>query len=384
MEGINLMNIDFGKIIVFDGSMYLHRSLKIDEVRLLATSRGERIGGVYNVLRSLEKEMRKHPGYFPIFTWDSGLSKRRTEIYPNYKKALDKRIEAENVSAGIIEEDVEGKDYLNDYVSQRAILMDILAILGVPSLRYRDVEGDDLMALLSRMSSDTIISTDDKDMIQLLAPTTIISRTMQDQVLIYEDYQVERNDPSMYKFKLVKSMVGDPSDNIPKVADGLGEKSAERIADVIINNPDNWREVLEELGLKSARVRGTVKAVGTDWKSKEWRDHFFAPHTDKEGNPVIDKRKGTQKVSVLPPELAFIENYEQFTINYQLTDLDLVEFDEEFINDVSFTIVNGIRVPNYFNFMSKVTQYEFKKLDSQGLVSRMTSAVNLYKSQHNL
>lgn len=375
-------NIDFGKILIFDGSMFLHRSLKIDEVRFLATKDGTRVGAVFNVLRSLEKEMRKHSGYFPIFTWDSGLDSRRLELFPNYKHAYDKKIERENVSAGIIEEDKDSKDYLNDYVSQRAIIIEMLGILGVPCLRYRGVEGDDLMYLLSHLSSDSIVSTDDKDLIQLLSPTTIISRTMQKQIIHYDEYQSEHHDPDMTKFKMIKSMLGDPADNIPHVAEGLGQKAAERIADTIINNKDNWRELLTETGIKSARCRGTVKLLGEDWQSKPWQDHFFKPQVDKEGNPIIDKRKGKQKVAVLPPELGFINNYEQFKINYELTDLNLVDFSDEFIDEVSMKIVNDIQVPNYFKFMSAVSKYEFKKLDSQGLIARMTSVVSKYKAEH--
>lgn len=370
------MKVNYGKILIVDGSYMLHRSLHVKQVYELKTRSGLRAGAAYNFMRSLDLETAKNPGYMPIVVWDAGLAERRLKINPNYKHRADRDKEREDIDAGLIEPDKDATEYIEQYVSQRGITNSFLDILGVPHIRIKGWEGDDIMYGLTRMSDDNILLTDDKDLVQMLSPHTKVSRPMHGDTLVYEDYQKEHNDPGMKKFISHKALVGDGSDNLPGVAKGLGDKAAWEIAEVISEHPEDWKEVLlrpdQKKGLGAPKIRKWLKEQGDNWLS--WADDFTKPDPD------------TGKSKSLPPYLGFIKNYNQYLDNYKMTDLSLVlpELDDDFKNYVAQCIITGISTPDYFKFMSKVSQYQFEKLDSQGIISRMTSTIASYKAENNL
>lgn len=371
------MPIDYGKILIVDGSYMLHRSLHVKQVFDLKTKKGLRVGAVFNFLRSLDLETNKNAGYMPIVVWDAGLAKRRLKINPNYKHHADRLKEQADVDAGLIEPDKDAQEYIQQYVSQRGIINSFLDILGVPHIRVKGWEGDDIMYTLTRLSHDNVLLTDDKDLIQMLSPRTKISRPMHEDILIYDKYQDTHNDPKMRKFIMRKAMVGDGSDNIPGVAKGLGAKAAEQITDIIYENPDNWKSILldpkQKKGFGAPKLKKLVEKYGTtDWKS--WALEYIKP----------DEKTG--KIKSLPPYLGFLLNYDQFKKNVAMTDLSLVlpEIKKDFLDYISQCIVTGLKVPNYFSFMAKASQYEFDKLDTQGIIQRMTSTISNYKLANGL
>ena len=212
------------KVLIVDGSYLLHRALHIEHLYNLCTSEGISTGGVFQFLRSLNSEVRKFSDYYPVVCWDAGLSERRLKVYPNYKHHEDRITSEAELRA--IGQEPEVDEYIQRYRDNRQLVIGILNDLGVPSLRFNGWEGDDLLYIVSRMSDDGIVLTDDRDLIQLLSPTTRISRPMADEILEYNKYQSENNDPDMKKFVIIKSIVGDGSDNIPKCAAGVGGKTA--------------------------------------------------------------------------------------------------------------------------------------------------------------
>ena len=75
----------FNKVLIIDGSYLLHRQLHQPRVSDLEN------GGVFGFLRSISKEIHNSKGFFPIVAFDHGLSKRRVEIDPYYKKANERK-----------------------------------------------------------------------------------------------------------------------------------------------------------------------------------------------------------------------------------------------------------------------------------------------------
>ena len=67
------------------------------------TSTGIKSGGVYGALRMLQAEMKKFSGYFPIVCFDRGLSKRRLELYPDYKCNISRQEADALIAAGLAE-----------------------------------------------------------------------------------------------------------------------------------------------------------------------------------------------------------------------------------------------------------------------------------------
>lgn len=290
----------------------------------LTNSEGVRTGGIFQFLRSMTMEMRNTPGYYPIVTWDAGLAPRRLAVYPNYKHHADRLIEsAELKQLGV--ETVEEDEYLKEYHNQRAQLIEILHQLGIPSLRFDSWEGDDLLYILSKFTDDGVVLTDDRDLIQLMSPTISIARPLADEFLIYDEWQKEHNDPGMRKYVIAKSIVGDGSDNIPKCAQGVGGKTAEYIAELMVNDPDGWLDQLKN------STRKAHKSFASD------------------------------------------ESIKQFQINMELIDLSRVEITDEIVNLVTAEVLNNIHSPFYFGVVGKLGALEITKLDTDNLISMLTS-----------
>lgn len=299
------------KVLIIDGSYMMHRALHTPAMQELTTSSGVKSGGVFGFLRIFQSEIKKFSGYFPVVCWDKGLSKRRTDIYPDYK-ANRQRQQADSMIS-IAGETPEVDDYLEEYHRQRSDVIQILKTLGVPSLIIPGWEGDDLQYLVSRVSEDSIVVTDDKDLIQLVSPTCKIRRAMRDETISWEESDSYYHHPH---FTIVKSICGDPSDNIPSVAKGLGWKGADVIASIIDEcSFDQYKTVLEE---------------------------------------YVSNNKG----SVVTKINKLLENWDQFVINYNLIDLRLVEVPEGFEPMIRDLIQGVVGKSNLLKAYTLIGKYE--------------------------
>lgn len=299
------------KVLIIDGSYMMHRAGHTPSLQELCTSTGVKSGMIFGFLRILQSEIKKFSGYFPVVCWDKGLSERRTKLYPDYK-ANRKRLSADSlVAAGVVGEEDE---YLVEYHKQRDDLIQLLKYLGIPSLIISGWEGDDLQYLVSQVVEDGVVLSDDKDMIQLVSPSIKIRRTMNDETISWEESDPYYRHPH---FTIVKSICGDGSDNIPKVANGLGWKGADQIASIIdkCESFDEYKETLEK---------------------------------------YVSENSGR----LIPKIKSLLSNWDQFVINYNLTDLRLVEPPEGFEMMIKDLILGVVGKPNVMKAYSLVGKYE--------------------------
>lgn len=313
------------KALIIDGSYLIHRALHVDSIFELHDSKGRPSGGILQVFRSLIPTLAKHPGYMPVFCWDKGLAKRRLQVYPNYKHHQDKtEVLAESyINPDLAAELEKDNEYVSSYHSQRDVVIEVLRVLGVPSLLVDGWEGDDLMYICSKQVPKSIIMTDDKDLIQLLSPTTKISRPLANEVIEYSRYQEDHNDPEMRKFVIMKAITGDGSDNIPKCCYGVGAVAALEIAETILSD-QNWVDTLRGHRLKKFR----------DFTNEE--------------------------------------SLSQFNINMELVDLSRVEITPEILRIVTNEL-NSVSVPNFFKVARIFGEYEINNVDTNKLVGTLTA-----------
>lgn len=311
----------FNKLLIVDGSYVLHRSLKTPALAELTTKSGMKTGGVFGALRIIQSELKKFPDYFPIFCFDAGLSSRRTTLYPNYKSNR-KRQEADRLVA--VGEAVE-EDYLAEYRRQRSDLIEILKSLGIPSLLISGWEGDDLQYILTNMCNECVVISDDKDMIQLVSPTTKIRRAMRDELIEWDENDTFYHHP---RFTIRKSIIGDQSDGIPKCGPGLGDKTADKIA-LILENVD------------VINYKSTLKKYCED-------------------NP---KDSIVKKINVL------LENWNQFNINYQLINLRLVETPPGFENLIKDRIISQAGKANVLTAYAGLGKYELNTIFPDSIIT---------------
>lgn len=352
----------FNKVMIIDGSYQLHRNLHVEEIANLRTSTGVKSGGVFGFLRSLNYAMKNCPSdYFPIICWDSRVSQRRLDLYPNYKRSLDREKDREYTKVGklLIEDpssvdiakyddnefsEIQSKvsdllairdkfgtfddpdDYLSNYVSQRNLVIDVCNALGIPNIKYQNWEGDDLMTLLTRVSNKSVIVSDDSDMRQLISPDVEILRVLKGIQKLDMNTIVNDGYPNAHILAVIKAIVGDASDNVPQVAFRLGVKTAEKLALIMYKN-------------------------------------------DYDENKYIPEIKELLKGSVID---RFIDNHSDFVRNLKLVDLSYVEDDYDVYNHIS-TVVKESST-DYLNAVGQLSKLEINSVDIDSIVSRVVVA----------
>lgn len=216
----------YQRLLIFDGSHCLHRAICEPHLWEMKNYNGQRTGGVYGTLQTILKESGTF-NYFPVVVFDGHLSKRRLDIYPNYKRYEEKQLLQESLEQPT-EMELLQKEQREEYKIQREILKKILPSFGIPTIHLADWEGDDIIYILSRLTRDSVVVSDDKDLFQLFVDEPDmrcrIRRGMRDEFINGDWFR--DNELSVNDFIARKALVGDPSDNIPSACFQVGEKTA--------------------------------------------------------------------------------------------------------------------------------------------------------------
>ncbi len=194
--------------LLVDGSSYLYRAFHVPNLQLLTNASGEPTGaalGVVNMLRSLMTDY--DPQYMAV-VFDARGKTFRHEMYSEYKANRPSMPE--------------------ELAVQVEPLHALVRAMGLPLLQVSGVEADDVIGTLARQASangmDTVISTGDKDMAQLVDEhvtlVNTMSRTELDSNGVLEKFGVQ---PGQIIDFL--ALTGDTSDNIPGVPK-VGPKTA--------------------------------------------------------------------------------------------------------------------------------------------------------------
>lgn len=232
-------------LILVDGSSYLFRAYHVPYLQALSTSSGQPTGaitGVLNMIGSLKKE---YPNGNVVVIFDAKGKTFRNDLYPEYK--------------------ANRPPMPDDLRTQIAPLHNIISAMGLPLLVIPGVEADDVIGTLAKQASEqgieTVISTGDKDMAQLVTPHVRLINTMTgvelDEAGVSEKFGVRPDQIIDYL-----ALMGDKVDNIPGVVK-CGPKTAVKwlaehgTLDEVIANAnkvkgkigENLRDALEQLPL---------------------------------------------------------------------------------------------------------------------------------------
>lgn len=238
-------------LILIDGSSYLFRAYHA--LPPLTTTKGQATGaikGVINMVRSLIKEYPDSP---IAVVFDAKGKTFRSDIYKEYK--------------------AHRPPMPDDLRSQIEPIHEIIKAMGLPLIVVPGVEADDVIGTLAKQATelkrDTLISTGDKDLAQLVNDHITLLNTMNKEVLDIEGVKT--------KFGLAPEQIidylglmGDKSDNIPGVP-SVGPKTAVKwldqygTAEGLIEHADEikgkvgekLRENIEQLRL--SRELATIK-----------------------------------------------------------------------------------------------------------------------------
>jgi len=261
--------------ILVDGSSYLFRAYHA--LPKLTNSQGEATGALLGVLTMLRKLIDEHEPDYLAVVFDAPGTTFRDDIYPAYK--------------------ANRPPMPDDLREQVLPLKEVIRAMGLPLLEIPRVEADDVIGTLAVRAAadglDTLISTGDKDMAQLVDEHIILINTMNDTVLDRAGVEAKFGVPPERIVDFL-SLVGDSVDNVPGVPK-CGPKTAakwiqeygslegvmEHAAQVKGRIGENLRATLEQLPL--SRQLTTIKLdVDLD----------LAPTDLRPGEPDVETLRG--------------------------------------------------------------------------------------------
>ena len=215
-EGITLND----RVLIIDGMNTFIRSFAaiptMDE-------NGNHIGGVTGFLKSVGYVTRKFkPSRVYVIFDGKGGSKRRREIYPDYKagrKPLTRLNRTYDMTTEQDEQDLMRYELV--------IVAKALMKLPITTITLDHVEADDIISYIAQHvvegGGESIIYSTDKDFLQLVGDGIKVWNPVRKKTYIpetvLEDYIIHPNN-----FLLYRALTGDTSDNLPGIK-GLGIKT---------------------------------------------------------------------------------------------------------------------------------------------------------------
>lgn len=238
-------------LILIDGSSYLFRAYHA--LPPLTTTKGQATGAVKGVISMVRSLIKEYPESPIAVVFDAKGKTFRSDIYKEYK--------------------AHRPPMPDDLRSQIEPIHEIIKAMGLPLIVEPGVEADDVIGTLAQQATasqlDTLISTGDKDLAQLVSVHVTLLNTMTKEVL---DIEGVREKFGLAPEQIIDylGLMGDKSDNIPGVP-GVGPKTALKwleeygTVDELIAHADeikgkageNLREHIEQL--KLSRELATIK-----------------------------------------------------------------------------------------------------------------------------
>ena len=195
-------------LILVDGSSYLYRAYHASERANLMTSDGQPTGAIRVMTTMLKSLMRQFEGSDVVVIFDAKGKTFRHDMYDQYKATR--------------------KPMPDDLRSQVEPIHCIVKALGLPLLMIDGVEADDVIGTLARQATekkiDTVISTGDKDIAQLVSEHVTLIDTMKNATTDLAGVVDKFGIPADLIVDYL-ALMGDSSDNIPGMP-GVGQKTA--------------------------------------------------------------------------------------------------------------------------------------------------------------
>ncbi|CCJ50325.1 DNA polymerase I [Bordetella parapertussis] len=332
-------------LLLVDGSSYLYRAFHA--MPDLRNAQGEPTGALYGVVNMLRKLVQDHKAEYAVCVFDARGKTFRDDLFPDYKSHRPPMPE--------------------DLAAQIEPIHEAVRALGWPLLAIEGVEADDIIGTLARQASaqgiDTIVSTGDKDLAQLVDPHVTLVNTMSGEVLDVAGVNDKFGVPPERIVDYLM-LVGDTVDNVPGV-NKVGPKTAVKwlaehgSIDALVAAADsvkgvagnNLREAIPNFPL--TRTLLTVKCdcdlTGhvSDWEDLAWRERDAATLTalfdrygfrtwlreltgDQERLPTGDARAVPQAVAPAELDYRIITDWAAFDAWMALVeDAPLVALDTE-------------------------------------------------------
>jgi DNA polymerase-1 len=233
-------------LVLVDGSSYLFRAYYA--LPDLTTKAGEPTGAIRGVISMIRKLAKDYPGSPVAVVFDAPGKTFRDDMYSEYK--------------------ANRSSMPDDLREQIQPIHDLIRAMGLPLVCIEGVEADDVIGTYATMATeqkrDTVISTGDKDMAQLVSEHVTLVNTMTDTHMDRQGV-VDKFGVTPEQIVDYLALMGDSVDNIPGVPK-VGPKTAAKwlsefgTLDELMQRADeikgkigeNLRNALDQLPLSKA------------------------------------------------------------------------------------------------------------------------------------
>lgn len=185
-------------LILVDGSSYLFRAFHA--IRDLSNSKGQPTNAIYGVINMVRKLINDYHPESMVVIFDAKGKTFRNDMYADYK--------------------ANRPPMPDELRSQIEPIHNIIRAMGIPLLVIDGVEADDVIGTLCQQASElkmeTLVSTGDKDMAQLVNKHVTLINTMTDTLMTPEAV-VEKFGVKPEQIIDYLALMGDSVDNIPGV-----------------------------------------------------------------------------------------------------------------------------------------------------------------------
>ena len=218
---------------------------------------GNHIGGVTGFLKSVGYVTRKFkPSRVYVIFDGKGGSKRRRDIYPDYKlgrKPLTRLNRTYDMTTEKDEQDLMRYELV--------IVAKALMKLPITTITLDHVEADDIISYIAQHvgenGGESIIYSTDKDFLQLVGDDIKVWNPVRKktyiQEIVVEDYEIHPNN-----FLLYRALTGDTSDNLPGIK-GLGMKTLLKIVpEFVTEQPLTFDDVIDAAENSKLKVASRI------------------------------------------------------------------------------------------------------------------------------
>lgn len=235
--------------IVIDSNNLCYRSFFVFSELSYQEKKTGIIFGLLQQILSIAKEFKTNKF---IFCWDSKKNYRKV-IYPEYKATRRRDLTEE-----------EEKDYALAFKQFDLLRETVLPKMGFRNIfRQNGYEADDLIAhTVKNIEGDFIVVSTDQDLYQLLDKCSIYN--WKTKKIVMEETFSKKYNINCKKWAEVKSMVGDPSDNIKGIF-GIGEGYSIKY----LNNELKKGKHLDKILSNRAIVRENLRLIKLPFKGKK-------------------------------------------------------------------------------------------------------------------
>ena len=285
---------------------------------------GNHIGGVTGFLKSVGYVTRKFkPSRVYVIFDGKGGSKRRRDIYPDYKlgrKPLTRLNRTYDMTTEKDEQDLMRYELV--------IVAKALMKLPITTITLDHVEADDIISYIAQHvgenGGESIIYSTDKDFLQLVGDDIKVWNPVRKKTyipeIVVEDYEIHPNN-----FLLYRALTGDTSDNLPGIK-GLGMKTLLKIVpEFVTEQPLTFDDVIdaaENSKLKVAsRIVDEQESIKRNIKLMSLRSVMISDNNkmkilNKINRPQLSLHKyGLTKLLIETNILPAMQNYDSWVVS---------------------------------------------------------------------